>query len=251
MMLRDPLKAIISAQSIEEVWSILPDHLAQFGFDRLIYGFTRFRTANSFGDVQDLLVLSNHDSSYIDPFINGGLFFKAPMVEWATQNDGVCSWRWLQEKVARGDISSEQKKVVEFNQRHGVTVGYTISFPEGTSRSKGAIALTARKDMSQDDADAQWATHGAEIEILCNVAHLKLFSLPYRPGGRTLTPRQREALEWVGNGKTTSEIATIMGLTNATVEKHLRLARESLDVETTAQAVLKASVQNQIFLLEA
>jgi LuxR family transcriptional regulator len=41
-----------------------------------------------------------------------------------------------------------------------------------------------------------------------------------------------------------------MDLTPATVEKHLRLARESLDVETTAQAVLKASFQNQIFLLE-
>ena len=31
------------------------------------------------------------------------------------------------------------------------------------------------------------------------------------------------------------------------VEKHLRLAREALDVETTAQAVLKASLQRQIF----
>jgi LuxR family transcriptional regulator len=39
-----------------------------------------------------------------------------------------------------------------------------------------------------------------------------------------------------------------MGLTAATVEKHLRLAREALDVDTTAQAVLKASFQNQIFL---
>ena len=65
-----------------------------------------------------------------------------------------------------------------------------------------------------------------------------------------LTNRQREVLEWVGDGKTTQDIATIMDLTPATVEKHLRLARESLDVETTAQAVLKASFQNQIFLLE-
>ena len=58
-----------------------------------------------------------------------------------------------------------------------------------------------------------------------------------------------EVLEWVGDGKTTADIATIMGLTLATVEKHLRLARESLDVDTTAQAVLKASFQNQIYVL--
>ena len=84
-----------------------------------------------------------------------------------------------------------------------------------------------------------------------NVAHLKLTNLPYSTARRNLTSRQREALEWVGEGKTTQDIATIMGLTPATIEKHLRLAREALNVETTAQAVLKASFQNQIFVLEA
>jgi LuxR family transcriptional regulator len=42
-----------------------------------------------------------------------------------------------------------------------------------------------------------------------------------------------------------------MGLTAATVEKHLRLAREALDVETTAQAVLKAAFYNQMFTIDA
>jgi len=37
-------------------------------------------------------------------------------------------------------------------------------------------------------------------------------------------------------------------LTQATVEKHLRLARKVLGVETTAQAVIRAAFQNQIFL---
>jgi len=66
---------------------------------------------------------------------------------------------------------------------------------------------------------------------------------------RPLTRRQREVLEWVGDGKTVQDIALLMGLTPATVEKHLRLAREALEVGTTAQAVLKASYQNQIFVL--
>ena len=52
-----------------------------------------------------------------------------------------------------------------------------------------------------------------------------------------------------GAGKTTT-IAMIMGLTAATVEKHLRLAREALDAETTAQAVVKASFQKQIFVFQ-
>jgi len=65
-----------------------------------------------------------------------------------------------------------------------------------------------------------------------------------------LTKRQREVLQWVGDGKTTQDIAILLDLTSATIEKHLRLAREALDVETTAQAVLKAAFLNQMFVIE-
>ena len=250
-MILDDLQTIVSARSIEEVWSVLPPRMAGYGFRRILYGFTRFRTANSFGDPHDLLVLSNHCSEYIDSFMKGGLYFDAPMVQWAAENVGACSWSWLAAQDRAGKLSTPQKRVMELNRKFGITAGYSISFIETTSRSKGAVGLVADEGISQDEVDAIWADKGQEIEVLCNVAHLKLVSLPYNPGGRALTPRQREALEWVGNGKTSTEIATIMGLTPATVEKHLRLAREALDVETTAQAVLKASVQNQIFLLES
>jgi len=59
------------------------------------------------------------------------------------------------------------------------------------------------------------------------------------------------ALEWVGDGKTTQDIALSMGLTSATVEKHPRLVREALSVKTAAQAVLKAALRNQMFVIEA
>ena len=49
-------------------------------------------------------------------------------------------------------------------------------------------------------------------------------------------------------GRVLLAAALLLGLTPGTIEKHLRLAREALDVETTAQAVLKASLQRQIFL---
>jgi hypothetical protein len=43
------------------------------------------------------------------------------------------------------------------------------------------------------------------------------------------------------------DVACIMGVSPAMVEKHLRLAREALDVDTTAQAVAKAAMMNLIF----
>ncbi len=131
-----------------------------------------------------------------------------------------------------------------------MVAGYSISFKSVSPRSKGAIALTARAGLSQADVDKIWAEHGDDIVVLNNITHLRILSLPYNAPGRSLTKRQREVLGWVGDGKTVQDIAMLLELTPATIEKHLRLARDALSVETTAQAVLKASFQNQMFILE-
>ncbi|WP_347199983.1 autoinducer binding domain-containing protein, partial [Marivita sp.] len=77
------------SNSIEELWDLHCRRMADFGFDRLLYGFTRFRTATSLGDPDDFIVLSNIDSGYVGPFINDGLYRSAPMVRWALENDGA------------------------------------------------------------------------------------------------------------------------------------------------------------------
>ncbi|MBN2907225.1 MAG: LuxR family transcriptional regulator [Rhodobacteraceae bacterium] len=241
------LSRLIGARTIEELWSLHTRKMAEYGFDRLIYGFTRFRTANSFGDPEDFVVMSNHCTEYVRQFIDQGLYKNAPMVQWAARHDGVCSWRLIADWAARGTLSPEEHAVVEFNRSMDVLAGYTISFTEISVRSKGAIGLTARRDLDQDAVDAIWQSHGKDLLLMNDVMHLKVHNLPYTATRRPLTKRQSEVLEWVGDGKTTQDIATILGVTQATVEKHLRLAREGLDVETTAQAVLKAWFQNQIF----
>ncbi len=248
-MILSYLEKLHELQSIDEVWSHHVDQMAKFGFDRLLYGFTRFRTQNSFGDREDLLLLTNHQIEYLENFIETGMYFNAPMVKWAAENVGACSWRWMADHA--DSLTDSERDVVEYNRAMGIVAGYSISFKEISSRSKGAIGLVAAPGVSQKNVDELWEEKGREIIQMNNVAHLKMTTFPFPTLRRPLTKRQREALEWVGDGKTTQDIATIMGLSPPTIEKHLRLARESLDVETTAQAVLKASYQNQIFLLSS
>lgn len=248
--LTDVLNAVVNADSIEELWGLHLDTMAGYGFDRLIYGFTRYRSGTSLGDPQDWVVLTNHPPAYVGPFIDGGLLFHSPMLRWALDHDGACSWSWVQDTARRDSFTASELKEIEFNRRMGVTAGYTISFRSLSARTKGAIALTAPSDTPQDAVDAVWAQHGEAITVINNVVHLKLLTLPYA-GKRPLTQRQREVLQWVGDGKTAQDIAILLGRTSATVEKHLRLAREALNVETTAQAVLKAAFYNQMFVIDA
>jgi LuxR family transcriptional regulator len=239
------LEALTNAPTIEALWELHTQRMAELGFDRLIYGFTRYRSGASLGDPQDWVVLTNHGDSYMDRFIGDGYIYNAPMVNWALQNDGACSWSWIADPA---NLTPAEQRVADFNRSMGVTAGYTISFRSVSERTKGAAAITAREGISQSEVEEIWAKHGGEIKVMSNVVYLKMLTLPYAT--RNLTKRQREVLQWVGDGKTTQDIATILELTPATIEKHLRLAREALDVETTAQAVLKASFYNQMFVLE-
>ncbi|WP_037306839.1 autoinducer binding domain-containing protein [Ruegeria halocynthiae] len=239
------------AKTLEELWDAHCRQMAEYGFDRLLYGFTQYRTETSLGDPEDFVILTNHGKAYLDGFLRDGLYFHAPMLKWALQNEGAASWKIAQDLMSGGTLTPQERRVIEFNRAKGVVAGYTVSFNSVSMRSKGAISLSASDTHTQDDIDAIWSEHGDDILLMNNVAHLKILTLPYNAPNRALTKRQREALQWVGDGKTTQDIALLMGLTSATVEKHLRLARESLAVETTAQAVLKASLQNQMFVMEA
>lgn len=243
------LERLMQAGTIEEVWSLHVARMAGFGFDRLLYGFTRFRTNKSFGSKDDLLVLSNYEPEYLHDYIEGGLYMHAPMVGWAAANEGACSWRMIEERPHDLPMTEAERQVQALNQRFGVRAGYSISFRDASVRAKGAIALCAAEGLRQAEVDEIWGRHGRELLVLNNITHLRITAMPFATSRRALSLRQREALEWVGDGKTTADIAQIMGLAPATVEKHLRLAREALDVETTAQAVLKAAFQNQIFVV--
>ena len=248
--MNDHLMKIFEMNTIEDVWALHTAKMAEYHFDRLIYGYTRFRQGTTLGDIQDALILTNHDKEYVDHFIGEGMYFKGPMVAWAADNVGACSWGMIAEQLQSGGLGPEAMEAMAVNAKMEVLAGYTISFHDVSLRSKGAIGLTAERNLSQADVEEIWAQHGSDIELANNVMHLKVTQLPYSGQRRKLTSRQREVLEWVADGKTIQDTATIMDLNPATVEKHLRLARDALDVETTAQAILKASSQNQFFLIE-
>ncbi|MCC6234132.1 MAG: response regulator transcription factor [Verrucomicrobiales bacterium] len=55
-----------------------------------------------------------------------------------------------------------------------------------------------------------------------------------------LSPREAEVLLWVAQGKTNPEIATILGISEETVKKHMKQILATLGVETRTAASLRA-----------
>ena len=54
-----------------------------YGFDLLLYGFSRFTTGTGVGDPNDFLILGNHQIDYLEGCVDTEHLMNAPMVKWA------------------------------------------------------------------------------------------------------------------------------------------------------------------------
>jgi LuxR family transcriptional regulator len=244
------LRPYLQMTTVEDLWAHHTRVMAEYGFDRLFYAFNAFRGAGLYDNPEDALLLTNMPTDYVEAYVNGGMFRDGMMMRWAIQNIGVASWATVYAAMQNQPLTEGERAMRALNERHGILAGYTISFPMAIKNANAGIGMAVRRGMTQAEADAIWAEHGADIEIINHVAHLCILQLPATGQRTLLTARQAEVLELVADGKTMQDIAIILDRNVATVEKHLRGARDALGVETTAQAVRKASILNQIFRLD-
>ena len=242
------LAAMLTSSDQETVWSLTCDFFAELGFGHVLYGYSPDSRGSVLGAPEDYLLLSTLPHDVVTTLVEKQYFRMSVTFGWALQNAGIASW-----SMTPGDAGlSPELEVTEdalvFFERNSLVTGCSIGFPQERTRGRAVMALSAPSGVTQREVDARLESSRDVIFTVAAVAHRCLTSLPYHLPGRRLTQRQREVLEWVGEGKTTADIAQIMGITSPTVEKHLRLARETLGVETTAHALIKAAFLNQVFV---
>ena len=63
---------------------------------------------------------------------------------------------------------------------------------------------------------------------------------------RVLSERERDILAWAAEGKSGWEIATILGVSERTVNWHVEQSKKKLDAVTRTQAVIKALRSGEI-----
>lgn len=125
----------------------------------------------------------------------------------------------------------------------GMVEGFSIPIydPSGFS---GCISMCGRKiDISPDAARALHMVglfaHGA-AERISNSAE--------RGSYQSLTEREREVLRWTAVGGTHAQIATTLGISERTVETHLRNARVKMRTTNTVHTTVVALQRREIRL---
>jgi DNA-binding NarL/FixJ family response regulator len=109
--------------------------------------------------------------------------------------------------------------------RSGMNLGADDYLTKPVPKAELLAAIEARLRRSEQQAKREFKPDFSSYTPLLNLG---------------LTPRAAEALLWVAQGKTNSDIATILGISESTVKKHLLEIFERLSVETRSAATLRA-----------
>ncbi len=113
----------------------------------------------------------------------------------------------------------------KIDQRSGMDLGADDYLTKPVSRNDLLNAIRARLRRADQVAQADFKPNFESAEPLLKLG---------------LTPRVAEVLLWVAQGKTNGDIATILGISESTVKKHLLEIFEKLRVETRSAATLRA-----------
>jgi DNA-binding NarL/FixJ family response regulator len=109
--------------------------------------------------------------------------------------------------------------------RNGMNLGADDYLTKPVARLDLLEAINARLRRSEQTAQREFKPDFSSYDPL-----LKL----------NLTPRVAEVLLWVAQGKTNGDIASILGISESTVKKHLLEIFSNLGVETRSAATLRA-----------
>jgi LuxR family transcriptional regulator len=241
------IEAYLTTRGQTALWQLLHADLEHFGFERVLYGRAWRRTAGGDYSARDAIVLSSYGKDFDTYFVEGGAFQQDVTTQWALCSEGAVSWNLTARLAAKGQLTPHQMRVHHRTREMGIVSGYTVSVRNGARALVGGFGLCAEPGLRQGKVDRVWDQDGTDIRLRLAAFDVCILDQAEIPPDQELTDRQRDVLEWAGEGKSIGEIASILQLHPGTVAKHMQSARDRLGVATTVQAVLRAGMQGQIY----
>jgi len=230
------IDAISRADTVEDIHAFCASLCHRYGFDYFHYGA---QIPTSFLR-PELIFVSGFPNAWwvrynerhyvrVDPVVTHTLNRVTPLV-------------WVCEPGK--DDGSEPPEVREFMcdaRDFGVRSG--VTFPVHGSHGETALLSLV---LGSANASTERLLDGAlpAGQLLAAYIHeatLRVFQDGLLPVMRVeLSPRERECLLWTAEGKTTWEIATILGISERTVAFHLHNVTHKLNVSNRSHAVARA-----------
>jgi LuxR family quorum sensing-dependent transcriptional regulator len=177
-------------------------------------------------------IVSNWPPDLVNSYDELGLLTKSPVTKSLRISTKPVLWK-------AGTIDPKApnypgQEYYDLFARFGVNMGVIIPVQQASGQ-RGAVALSGNRDIPSEP-------ELMEISYYANFffARIAEISSNDQEQEQMLSARERECLQWTAGGKTSQEIATILELSEHTVNHYLSAACQKLGAVNRAHAVAKA-----------
>lgn len=225
--LKNLLEAIVISNSTEEAILLVENH---YDHDHTTFHLL----ANPSAGIDNPFVRTTYSAEWVTHYLLNNYVVEDPIVAKAKAEGESFCWSELPARAAMMPIFKASAKF-------GLgTSGYSFVFTDERGRV-GLFSVNSRMQLRE------WIEYITprldEFETILPVLHAKALneSTATSLGLPNLTPRECECLTLSSAGKSYTEIAIILNLSDHTVRSYLKMARVKLECVTLAQAVGKAT----------
>lgn len=146
---------------------------------------------------------------------------------------------WSETAASEEAVSSGYRNFLKFVRGYGMEDGLTIPIHRPGAYCGVVVLGGQRPDISQESIIL--------AQLLAIYGHDRALDIYMKDREETppcdklvtLTPRERECIRWVSEGKSDWEISEIMGISQSTVHFHVENAKKKFNVRTRVQAVVR------------
>lgn len=227
---------IDAAGSVREVVDRLRTSMETFGYQACL--ITELPHQDT-GSLADHILLNGWPVEWYRHYMAEKHYRHDPCAALCRTAMGPFVWSDLRRRLTDHHARRVMDEAEEFGLRDGICVPIEVPFGE-----PAAVTIAGRQiDLAPE---ARCSLHALARHAYS--AALRLAGGMHKTSRPRLSRREREILQWVAGGKTAWEASRILGISEATVNTHLRNIRQKLDAANIAHAIVQAFRRREIEL---
>ena len=224
------------AQTVDELFKYYQQAMLSLGFDQII--FSLMTEHRSIERPAGHGIIANYSESWMNYYREKRYEDFAPVRRHMFAAPGLFVWDRLMERAA---VTKTQKKLMDEGQEAGLNdgVGIPLHGPRGALAGVGAASSAGGVDLKDK-------TLLSKSYLLAQQFYAVFLDIEARRLNQTgaprisLTDREQEVLKWCARGKTKSEIADILSISENTVHTYVKDSLKKLDANNVTLGVLRA-----------
>jgi LuxR family quorum-sensing system transcriptional regulator CciR len=188
-----------------------------------------------------LIHIDNYPNNWSEHFICARLFLEDPVLHASLKTNVCFSWDCIPKLIR---LRPRQRRILEAARKEGIGSGFTVpANVPGEAHGSCSFASAAGRAFPGEYLLAAHLVGSFAFQAARRICYAQCAKPPQAV---TLTPRQRDCVALVAQGKTDWEIGVILGLKEDSVTKVVDAARRRYDVANRTELVVAALFDGQI-----